>query len=67
VLLIAQPTVRNLERHDRPPRSWLLDEGQLGAVVAGLEHLEVVELSEGWTDEDRHEARAVLRRPVTGS
>lgn len=63
-LLISQPTVRNLERHARPPRDWLLDEGALAAFAATLEGLEVIELTEGWTDEDRHEARAVLRRPL---
>jgi tellurite methyltransferase len=64
VALLCQPTVRNLDRHDRPGRSWLLEEGQLEEVVATLDHTEVLELSEGWTDEDRHEARAVLRRPT---
>ena len=64
VALLCHPTMRNLERRDRPGPSWLLEEGQLGGFVATLDHVEVLELREGWTDEDRHEARAVLRRPV---
>ena len=62
VALLCQPTVRNLERQDRPGRSWLLEEGRMEAFVSTLGGVEVLELTEGWTDEDRHEARAVLRR-----
>jgi tellurite methyltransferase len=62
----VQATVRNLERHARPPRRFLLDEGELERFVATLVEedraLEVVELTEGWTVEDRHEALAVLGR-----
>jgi tellurite methyltransferase len=62
LLLLCQPTVRNLERHPRPTRRWLLDEGELAELVADLPAVEVVELDEGWTEEDRHEAGLVLRR-----
>jgi len=66
VALLSQPTVRNLERHPRPGRRWLLDEGRLHALAeewrARQPGLEVVELTEGWTGEGRHEARAVLRQ-----
>lgn len=62
LLLFAHPTVRNLERHDRPAREWLLAEGELAELVAGMTDLEVIETSEGWTEEDRHEARLVARR-----
>jgi len=64
IALLCQPTVRNLERRDRPGRSWLLEEGEMEQFVAALDGVDVLELSEGWTDEDRHEARAVLRRSV---
>lgn len=62
LLLFAHPTVRNLERHDRPSRAWLLAEGELDELTAALDGVEVVEASEGWTEEDRHEARLVARR-----
>ncbi len=62
IALLCQPTVRTLERRDRPGRPWLLDEGQMAELVATLDDIEVLELDEVWTDEDRHEARAVLRR-----
>lgn len=66
VLLVCQPTVHNLERHPRPSRRWLLDEGEIERVAAAATSadpdLEVVEVSEGWTDEGRHEARLVVRR-----
>jgi SAM-dependent methyltransferase len=66
VLLASQPTVTNLERHDRPGRRWLLDDGELARLVADVEAedpaLAVVELTEGWSEDDRHEARLVLQR-----
>jgi tellurite methyltransferase len=68
LLLVAQPTVRNLERHPRPARRWLLDEGELARLAAELPAAELVELREGWTEEGRHEAQLVARRRVpTGS
>ena len=52
-------TVRNLQRHARPPRRFLLSEGRLPALTGGLE---TVMWSEGWTGDDRHLARYVGRR-----
>ncbi len=66
VALFSQPTVRNLEHHPRPGRRWLLEEGRMhelvGAWCARRPGLEVVEMTEGWTGEGHHEARAVLRQ-----
>lgn len=59
LLVFAQATQRNLERHPRPPTRFLLDEGELNGLVRGLE---VVSLTEDWTPEGRHEARLVARR-----
>lgn len=64
-LVFSQPTERNLERHERPPRAFLLAEGELATLVpAGLE---IVSLTEGWSEDGpdgRHEARLVARRPA---
>ena len=65
VLLISQPTVRNLERHDRPSREWLLDPGELAAAARTWPDVEVVVAEEGWTEHDRHESSVVAHRPVT--
>lgn len=62
MLLFCQPTVRNLERHARPSRRFLLEEGELAGLVAPLP-LEVVVLAEGWSGEGRHEAHLLARRP----
>jgi tellurite methyltransferase len=68
VLLACQPTVTNLERHDRPPRRFLLDDGEVDRLAADLAStragstFEVVEATEGWVDQDRHEACLVVRR-----
>lgn len=65
-LLICEiATVRNLERHERPPRPYLVEEGEL-ARLAG--NLEIVIYEEDWVDDDRHCARLVGRRsaPLDG-
>ncbi len=63
LLIFCQPTVRNLERHERPARRYLLEEGELAALAAGMA-LEVLLLEEGWGEEGRHEARLVARKPA---
>lgn len=60
VLVMVLATVRNLERHDRPPREYLLDEGEAPALAAGLD---VIRYEEGWLAEDRHEVLVVAQRP----
>jgi SAM-dependent methyltransferase len=58
-VVVAHPTRTNLERHPRPPRAFLLEEGELPALVRGLQ---VIRWEEGWLEEGRHEARLVARR-----
>jgi tellurite methyltransferase len=66
VLLLCQPTRTNLERHERPGSRWLLEDGEgrrlADEMVAADDALELVDASEGWGVEGRHEARLVLRR-----
>lgn len=58
-LVVIQPTVRNLERHLRPPRPFLLEPGELAQLASPL----VVEYyAEGWNVTGRHEAVLVARR-----
>jgi 2-polyprenyl-3-methyl-5-hydroxy-6-metoxy-1,4-benzoquinol methylase len=61
-LVFLQPTVRNLERHERPPRGFLIEEGEARHVAEGLE---LIRYDEGWLDEGFHEAVVVARRPMT--
>jgi tellurite methyltransferase len=56
LLAFSVATVRNLERHERPGLPYLLDLGEAPSLVDGLE---IVHYSEGWSVEDRHEARLV--------
>ncbi len=58
VLVCEIPTVRNLERHARPGRRFLLDEGELLRLI---DPLEVCWQQEGWVG-DRALARVVARR-----
>lgn len=61
-LVFVQPTVKNLQRHARPPRGFLLDEGEGRDVADGLE---IVRYDEGWLVEGRHEVVVVARRTPT--
>lgn len=61
LLVYCQPTRRNLERHERPPARFLLEEGELPRLLGPLE---VVRHEEGWLEEGRHEARVVARNPA---
>ena len=63
VLIFCQPTLRNLERHDRPGAQFLLEEGELADMASGWP-LEILSLEESWGIEGRHEARLVGRRPL---
>jgi SAM-dependent methyltransferase len=58
IVIGSLATVRNLERNDRPPRPYLLDEGELPGLI---EDLEVVNYDESWQD-GHHDARFVARR-----
>ena len=58
LLVVVQPTRRNLERHPHPSARFLLDEGELPGLVRDLD---LVRYEEGWAD-DRHEARLVARK-----
>lgn len=60
LLVVVQPTKRNLERHDRPPARFLLEEGELRQLAGPLE---IVRCAEGWLAEGRHDALLVARRP----
>ncbi len=61
-LVVMHPTRSNLLRRDKPPPAYLLADGELPRLVAGLE---IVRYTEGWTADARHEARLVARRPAT--
>ncbi|MFP2905597.1 class I SAM-dependent methyltransferase [Pyxidicoccus sp. 3LFB2] len=58
LLVFAQPTRSNLQRHAHPSARFLLDDGELPGLTQGLEH---VSYTEGWTEEGRHEARMVAK------
>jgi len=56
LLAFSVATVRNIERYERPALPYLLDEGEAPSLVEGLR---IVHYAEGWSIEDRHEARLV--------
>ncbi len=59
LIAFSVATVRNLERRERPPLPYLLDEGEAPSLADGLQ---ILHYAEGWSTEDRHEARVVARR-----
>jgi SAM-dependent methyltransferase len=59
VLVVAHPTVTNLERHAHPGRQYLLEPGELRTLV---QELEIVSCDEGWRENGWHEARLVAQR-----
>jgi len=62
-LVVIQPTKRNLERNDKPPAAYLLDEGELPRLTSGLE---IIHYQEDWLADGRHDAVLVARRAETG-
>ena len=60
LLVFCRATVRNLERNDRPPRPYLLNEGEGWDLLEGFE---LVIAREGWSVEGRHEFEALARVP----
>ena len=59
LLVFWHATKSNLERHDRPPAGFLLEDGELAGLAGSLA---VLRCDEGWFDEGRHEARLVARK-----
>jgi protein-L-isoaspartate O-methyltransferase len=58
-LVVIQPTKRNLEKNEKPPFDYLLEEGELRKLAAGLE---IVHYEEGWSADDRHDAVLVAKK-----
>ena len=63
LLVFCRATMKNLERNDRPPRPYLLEQGEGWDLLAGFELLVA---REGWSIEERHEFEALARRPTDG-
>lgn len=59
VLAVVHPTLRNLERNPKPGAAFLLAEGELPGLAAGLE---VVRFDEAWRANGQHEAWLLARR-----
>ncbi|MFT7602238.1 MAG: tellurite methyltransferase [Acidimicrobiales bacterium] len=56
LLLVAIATEVNLERHERPPRSFLLGSGELEVLTARHKRLEILRCDEQWRPNGNHEA-----------
>ena len=61
LLVFCRATTKNLERNERPPRPYLLEQGEGWDLLAGFELLIA---REGWSVEGRHEFEALAQRPA---
>lgn len=61
LVVCANPTVTNLERHERPTKRYLVERGELEAWARGL-GLDVLVSREAWTDDGMHEAVMIARK-----
>jgi tellurite methyltransferase len=59
ILVVIQPTKKNLERNEKPPAAYLFEEGELRELAAGLE---IVHYEEGWSADTRHDAVLVAKK-----
>lgn len=66
VFIMIQPTTTNLERHEKPPRDFLLQPGELAtrfSMDACKAHgLRLCHHFEGWAADDLHDEVLVVRR-----
>ncbi|MFT5525509.1 MAG: tellurite methyltransferase [Pirellulaceae bacterium] len=58
-LIVVQPTKTNLERNDRPPEAFLLENGELPKLASDLN---VIHFEEGWSADGRYDAVLVAQR-----
>jgi hypothetical protein len=63
---MIQPTTANLQRHEKPPRDFLLQPGELAARFApdacSKHGLTLCHSAEGWAADDLHDAVLVVKR-----
>jgi protein-L-isoaspartate O-methyltransferase len=66
VFIMIQPTTTNLERHEKPPRDFLLQPGELAArftpAACQAQDLQLCHHCAGWAADDLHDEVLVVRR-----
>ncbi|GIS55691.1 MAG: hypothetical protein Ct9H90mP30_3760 [Actinomycetota bacterium] len=50
ILLFAQPTKKNLERHQHPSERFLLDSSEIFKISESLSSMEILHVDEGWRE-----------------
>jgi len=59
MLAVIQPTIKNLERNEKPPAAFLLQPGELRKLAGALE---IVHYTEEWSADDRHDAVLIAHK-----
>ena len=62
LLLFAQPTMKNLERHEHPNARFLLEPSEIFQISKSLSNMEVLHVDEAWRASERHEAWLVCKK-----
>lgn len=65
-LVYLQPTQTNLTRHEKPPRDFLLEDGEMPSLVTAA-GLNIIHYEEGWLEDGRHDACVVAQLPEPGA
>jgi tellurite methyltransferase len=61
-LAVIQPTIKNLERNEKPPAAFLLQPGELRTLAGSLK---IVHYSEDWSADNRHDAVLVAQKQTS--
>ena len=64
ILLFAQPTKKNLERHQHPSERFLLDPSEIFEISENLAGMEILHVDEGWRTSERHEAWLACKKII---
>ena len=64
ILLFAQPTKKNLERHQHPSERFLLDPSEIFEISENLAGMEILHVDEGWRRSERHEAWLACKKII---
>jgi len=60
LLIVLHPTVTNLQRREKPPAAFLLDDNELPQLVPGMQ---IVHHTEAWRGDNRYEALLAATKP----
>jgi tellurite methyltransferase len=64
LLAVVQATMTNLQRFEKPPAPFLLEDGELPGLLVPAGGWEILSYREDWTDDGAYEARLLASRRI---